>query len=59
MSGWKPQFKEWADIDPKEAAVVEAMRDATDILKWRVGPRPARWRVQRLAKALLDAQRAG
>lgn len=36
----------------KEAAFAEAMRDATDIREWTDGPRPASWRVYRLAQAL-------
>ena len=43
------------EADPLKA---EAWRDAWDILKWRVGPKVQRWRVERLAKALIDVQRA-
>lgn len=32
----------------------EAMRDARDILEWRLGPNPPRWRVYRLAQALCN-----
>jgi hypothetical protein len=35
-----------------DAAMSEAMRDARDIRQWTDGPRPAPWRVYRLAQAL-------
>jgi len=37
---------------PKDPAFAEAMRDATDIREWTDGPKPAPWRVYRLAQAL-------
>jgi hypothetical protein len=33
-----------------------AMRDATDIRQWTDGPKPASWRVYRLAQALTDGR---
>ena len=45
-----------APARPKDAAFEEALRDATDIRRWTDGPRPASWRVHRLAQALLDAR---
>jgi hypothetical protein len=43
-----------APARPKDPAFAEAMRDATDIRQWTDGPRPAPWRVYRLAQALTD-----
>jgi hypothetical protein len=40
---------------PKDAAFEEALRDAADIREWTDGPRPAPWRVYRLAQALKNA----
>jgi hypothetical protein len=38
----------------KDAAFLEAMRDAMDIRQWTDGPKPAPWRVYRLAQALIN-----
>jgi hypothetical protein len=38
----------------KDAAFLEAMRDARDIVEWRLGPDAPGWRVFRLAQALID-----
>lgn len=35
-----------------DAAYAQALRDATDIREWTDGPRPAPWRIYRLAQAL-------
>jgi hypothetical protein len=45
------------DLFRTDAALSQAMRDAEEILKWRVGPRVPGWRIARLAKALVDEQR--
>jgi hypothetical protein len=39
----------------KDAAFSSAMADATDIRQWTDGPRPASWRIYRLAQALTNA----
>lgn len=36
----------------RDAGFAEAMRDARDILQWRVGPNVPEWRVYRLAIAI-------
>jgi hypothetical protein len=41
-----------APVAPKDAGFSAAMRDARDILRWRVGPHVPEWRVHRLALAL-------
>jgi hypothetical protein len=41
-----------APARPKDPAFAEAMRDAAEIRQWTDGPRPAPWRVYRLAQAL-------
>jgi hypothetical protein len=43
-----------APARPKDPAFAEAMRDATDIRQWTDGPKPAPWRVYRLAQALVE-----
>jgi hypothetical protein len=40
----------------KDAAFSQAMRDAKDILEWRLGPDAPGWRVFRLAQALIDGR---
>jgi hypothetical protein len=45
------------DLFRTDAALSEAMRDAEDILKWRVGPNVPGWRIARLAQAMVDARR--
>lgn len=37
---------------PRNPALGEAMRDAEEIRQWTDGPKPAPWRVYRLAQAL-------
>ena len=44
-----------APARPKDPRFAEAMRDALDIRQWTDGPRPAPWRVYRLAQALYEA----
>ena len=43
---------------PIDAAFAEALRDAAEIRQWTDGPRPAPWRIYRLAQALVDDRRA-
>jgi hypothetical protein len=45
------------DLFRTDTALSEAMRDAEDILKWRVGPNVLGWRIARLAQAMVDARR--
>jgi hypothetical protein len=40
--------------DHRSRPSAEAMRDAEDILRWRLGPKAPGWRVYRLAQALSD-----
>jgi hypothetical protein len=54
----KPKFAaKTGDLFRTDAALSEAMPDAEDILKWRIGPRVQGWRIARLAQALVDARR--
>jgi hypothetical protein len=46
------------DLFRTDAGLSEAMRDAEDILKWRIGPNVPGWRIARLAQALIDDRRA-
>lgn len=39
-------------VSGRRSERAEAMRDARDILQWRIGPNPPEWRVERLAEAL-------
>lgn len=43
---------------PKDGAFAAAMRDAREILQWRVGPNVPEWRVYRLAMALCEQAKA-
>ena len=54
----KPKFKtaKIGDLFRSDAALSEAMRDAEDILKWRIGPKVPGWRIARLAQALVDGR---
>ena len=54
----KPKFKtaKTGDLFRSDAALSEAMRDAEDILKWRIGPKVPGWRIARLAQALVDGR---
>jgi hypothetical protein len=54
----KPKFKvaKTGDLFRTDAALSEAMRDAEDILKWRVGRNVPSWRIARLAQALVDGR---
>jgi hypothetical protein len=36
------------------SAFAEALRDAAEIRQWTDGPRPAPWRIYRLAQALVE-----
>ena len=56
----KPKFKaaKTGDLFRTDAALSEAMRDAAEILRWRVGPKVPVWRIARLAQALVDERRA-
>ena len=45
------------DLFRTDAGLSEAMRDAEDILKWRIGPNVPGWRIARLAQAIVDARR--
>jgi hypothetical protein len=45
------------DLFRTDGALSEAMRDAEDILKWRIGPNVPGWRIARLAQAMVDARR--
>ena len=38
----------------KDAAFEEAMREAKEILTWRLGPNAPGWRIYRLAQALIE-----
>jgi hypothetical protein len=49
------QARQQAQSPAKDAAFSEAMRDAADIREWTDGPRPAPWRIYRLAQALMNA----
>jgi hypothetical protein len=51
----KARAQAMAPARPKDPAFAEAMRDATDVRQWTDGPKPASWRVYRLAQALIDA----
>ena len=48
----KARAQAMAPARSKDPAFAEAMRDAADIREWTDGPRPAPWRVYRLAQAL-------
>jgi hypothetical protein len=48
----KARAQALAPARPKDPAFAEAMRDATDIRQWTDGPKPAPWRIHRLAQAL-------
>jgi len=48
----KARAQVMAPARPKDPAFAEAMRDAMDIRQWTDGPKPAPWRVYRLAQAL-------
>ena len=50
----KARAQAMASARPKAPAFAEAMRDATDVRQWTDGPRPASWRVYRLAQALTN-----
>ena len=52
----KARAQAMAPARPKDPAFSEAMRDATDILEWRLGPNAPGWRVYRLAQALIDGR---
>ena len=54
----KPKAARTGDLFRTDASLSEAMRDAEDILKWRVGPNVPGWRIARLAQALVDERRA-
>lgn len=58
MSKQRPKFKtaKTGDLFRNDAALSEAMRDAEDILKWRLGPKVPGWRIARLAQALVDGR---
>jgi hypothetical protein len=45
-----------ASARPKDPAFAQAMLDAEDIRQWTDGPKPARWRIYRLAQALVDGR---
>ena len=47
-----------APARPIDAAFAQALRDAADIREWTDGPRPAPWRIYRLAQALINDRRA-
>jgi len=55
----KPKFKaaKTGDLFRTDAALSEAMREAEDVLRWRVGPNVPGWRIAQLAQALVDARR--
>jgi hypothetical protein len=50
----KARAQAMAPARPKDPAFAEAMRDATDILTWRLGPNRPGWRVYRLAQVLIE-----
>jgi hypothetical protein len=50
----KARAQAMAPARPKDPAFAEAMRDASDIRQWTDGPKPAPWRVYRLAQALTN-----
>jgi hypothetical protein len=52
----RPKTATTGDLFRTDGALSEAMRDAEDILKWRVGPNVPGWRIARLAQALVDAR---
>jgi hypothetical protein len=52
----KARAQAMAPARPKDPAFAEAMRDAADILEWRLGANAPGWRVFRLAQALIDGR---
>jgi hypothetical protein len=48
-----PWDVEAAPSKPPDPAFAQALRDARDIREWTDGPKPAPWRIHRLAKALM------
>ena len=52
----KARAQAMAPARPKDPAFAEAMRDAKDLLEWRLGPNAPGWRVFRLAQALIDGR---
>lgn len=59
MSNRRSKLKAIAAARPRDlfrtdAALSEAMREAADILKWRIGPNVPSWRIARLAQAFVD-----
>jgi hypothetical protein len=51
-----PQYRrKRKPVEPAiNAAFAQALRDAADIREWTDGPRPAPWRIYRLAQALIQ-----
>ena len=54
---WKARTARTGDLFRTDVALSEAMRDAEDILRWRIGPNVPGWRIARLAQAMVDARR--
>jgi hypothetical protein len=52
----KARAQAMASARPNDPAFSEAMSGATDIRQWTDGPKPAPWRVFRLAQALIDGR---
>ena len=49
--------KRQASVRAKDGAFAEAMRDARDVIEWRLGPNAPEWRIFRLAQAMAGQSR--